>query len=111
MKIAALTAFAMTLVLISGCAAVADTASDAKAMMAKKASGGDSIADTKASLKKAEKAGCAWRDTGKMLKKAEKFAGEGKKDKANAAAASAMRQIENGLKQCESEAARLKNSG
>ena len=106
MKSAAMTATLATLLLITGCAAVAETASDAKAMMAGKASAAETITMAKAKYAEASQKGCAWRDTNKMIKSAEKLVTEGNEEKAQSVAARAMRQSEIGMKQCELEAAR-----
>lgn len=107
MKSAALTAALTVLLLTTGCAAVAETASEAKAMVVGKASAAESITMAKAKYAEAKGKGCAWRDTNKMIKSAEKLVTEGEEDKAQSLAARAMRQSESGLKQCESEKARL----
>jgi hypothetical protein len=88
-----------------GCAAVAETSAKAVPTMAS-----SPIDAAKSKLSEASKAGCAWRDTKKMIKKAEALKAAGKIDKANALAAKATMQSENGLKQCASEAKRLQAS-
>lgn len=110
MKSAAMTATIAALLLITGCAAVAETASDAKTMIVGKASAAETITMAKAKYAQASKKGCAWRDTRKIIKSAEKLVGEGKEEKAQTLAARAMRQSEIGMKQCELEDARYSAS-
>lgn len=107
MKSAALTATLAALLLTTGCAAIAETASEAKAMVASKASAAETITMAKAKYAEAKGKGCAWRDTNKMIKSAEKLVADGQEEKAQSLAARAMRQSESGLEQCESEEARL----
>ncbi len=106
MKSAAITATLAALLLTTGCAAVAETASDAKAMVVGKASAAETITMAKVKYAEASKKGCAWRDTNKMIKSAEKLSSEGNEEKAQSVAARAMRQAEFGMKQCEMEDAR-----
>lgn len=106
MKSAAMMATIAVLLFTTGCAAVAETASDAKAMIVGKASAAETITMAKAKYAEASKKGCAWRDTRKMIKGAEKLVSEGSEEKAQTLAARAMRQAEIGMKQCELEDAR-----
>ncbi len=110
MKLAFLTAAAISIALVSGCATVAETASSAKTAMEKTMAGGGAIAEAKAVQATATKSGCAWTQADGMIKKAEKLEAEGKTDEANALAGVAKRQAENGLAQCKSEAERLAKS-
>ncbi len=106
MKIAVPAAVAFTILLTTGCAAVAETASDTKAAMTKTMSD-DPIADAQSAFDEATAAGCAWRDTSKMIKKAKALVTEGKIEEAHALAGRAMRQSQLGMEQCESENKRL----
>ena len=109
MKSAAMTATLLALLLTTGCAAVAESASDAKAMVVGKTSASEAITMAKAKYAEASKKGCAWRDTNKMIKSAEKLVTEGNEEKAQAVASRAMRQAEIGMKQCDMENARYES--
>lgn len=103
MKTAALTAAALAIYMVTGCAAVSDTVSDTKSKMTSKMTGGDPIADAIAAYEEASKAGCAWRDTDNMIVDAQKLKDAGKTEESNALAEKALHQSQIGMEQCASE--------